>query len=906
MLPSIDQNVMNYHSTFTHLSSKMSSRSLSLLFVLSVLQLLLLSNYNDICSHTRMCSGCDSSDRSITFVVSATFAAATTTTTTAASVSRQLAIRRHDKQHSTTTSSTTTTQQRYTFEERQQMILEKKKHRGIFRKKPIPLTKMLFPGVTPEVYTENESVFIITELVTSTKTNVPFEFYDLPGSCSYAHNENIMKYFQRKRKRHLRHNLGIRLQGMDLKPSPHTLRVNYNLLCTPTCTSADMIHGENRHHMTTTGSNSMFQPQYLENHQIRHLRKLIDHHYRVNIMLDQLPVLMKSPPNAPHPPYAIRGYPVGFKAPPSYTGLTHDEYYLYNHLRFTITIRHINSENTNAEAKKLYHITGFEVHPVSIAHDLQDGSTCYGVRSQMNGGVVEEEEEEEEEAVDDENDANESEEDGDDNQGADLPTDDVGNTPEDEKDGDPAADDGINNKVPGGEKDGDDNTNRDGDRRRRRLSSKKSKRKRSILDKYRVVNDPATYLTLRLETKQKSLPILYTYEVEWVVNPNLDWSDRWDIYLLGSPDDDIHFFAIMNSFMIVLFLTGAIAIIMIRTLKKDILAYNNLDDSGSNDIEETGWKLVHGDVFRPPTYRPMLLAVLVGTGAQIGIAIFSTMVIAVLKMVNPIRKGQTLTAIVVLYVFSGCVSGYVSARIHKFFDLKSWKMNTLLTATALPGLLIGAFTFLNIMLSFRNAATAVSIWLILGIFALWVCVSSPLVFIGAYFGYRRDKMSVPVKTNHIARLIPQPQPWYSTPPMSFLLGGILPFGSVCIELFFILSALWLHQIYYVMGFLLVVLLILAATCAQVSIVMDYLQLCAEDHKWWWKSFGNCASAGLYLFLYSLWFLVTRLKLVGALPVFIYVTYMFLISLCFGLCCGSIGFGCAFWFNRQIYGALKVD
>ena len=32
------------------------------------------------------------------------------------------------------------------------------------------------------------------------------------------------------------------------------------------------------------------------------------------------------------------------------------------------------------------------------------------------------------------------------------------------------------------------------------------------------------------------------------------------------------------------------------------------------------------------------------------------------------------------------------------------------------------------------------------------------------------------------------------------MGGILPFGSVCIELFFIMSALWLHQIYYVMGF----------------------------------------------------------------------------------------------------------
>jgi transmembrane 9 superfamily protein 3 len=32
--------------------------------------------------------------------------------------------------------------------------------------------------------------------------------------------------------------------------------------------------------------------------------------------------------------------------------------------------------------------------------------------------------------------------------------------------------------------------------------------------------------------------------------------------------------------------------------------------------EETGWKLVHGDVFRPPQHR-MLLAACVGTGGQL-------------------------------------------------------------------------------------------------------------------------------------------------------------------------------------------------------------------------------------------------------------------------------------------------
>lgn len=33
-------------------------------------------------------------------------------------------------------------------------------------------------------------------------------------------------------------------------------------------------------------------------------------------------------------------------------------------------------------------------------------------------------------------------------------------------------------------------------------------------------------------------------------------------------------------------------------------------------MEESGWKLVHGDVFRPPQY-PMILSSLLGSGIQL-------------------------------------------------------------------------------------------------------------------------------------------------------------------------------------------------------------------------------------------------------------------------------------------------
>ena len=40
--------------------------------------------------------------------------------------------------------------------------------------------------------------------------------------------------------------------------------------------------------------------------------------------------------------------------------------------------------------------------------------------------------------------------------------------------------------------------------------------------------------------------------------------------------------------------------IIVRTLRRDIAKYNRDDDDLEDALEETGWKLVHGDVFRPP------------------------------------------------------------------------------------------------------------------------------------------------------------------------------------------------------------------------------------------------------------------------------------------------------------------
>ena len=63
---------------------------------------------------------------------------------------------------------------------------------------------------------------------------------------------------------------------------------------------------------------------------------------------------------------------------------------------------------------------------------------------------------------------------------------------------------------------------------------------------------------------------------------------------------------------------GMIAVILLRSLRRDIMRYN--EENRFEDLqEETGWKLVHADVFRAPVGRfgPMVLSVFVGSGCQV-------------------------------------------------------------------------------------------------------------------------------------------------------------------------------------------------------------------------------------------------------------------------------------------------
>lgn len=664
-------------------------------------------------------------------------------------------------------------------------------------------TSLLFPGATPEVYHTGDRIPIFVEFVESRKTQLPVKYFKMPGVCM-APSKEESKAVDVKIKRK---NLGQRLMGtQSTQLTSYTVKGLQNTKCTPLCQSR------------------------LDSKSIKFLQKVIKNQYRISFTMDNLPIIVRSKSRN----YALRGFPIGFKHVPSYnksnaaekdisnantkldqndgtgTGTTSPSYYIYNHLRFVIYYNDAKDADATLNNKG-FHITGFDVVPVSIQQDMQ----------QCNN-----------------------------------------------------AETTLQNKID-------------------------------------------TFQPIKTDNAGNPIDVLFSYEVTFQ-HSEITWADRWDIYMMESPDNEIHYFAIVNSLMIAFLLTGVVAVIMVRALKKDIAQYNDLnlhigmgmveDGQHVNIMEETGWKLVHGDVFRPPTKGRTLLSVCVGTGLQIGTSVFLTLMAAAMRFLNPMRKGQTLSYVVVLYMLSGSVAGFSSAKLYKFFHGKAWKRTTLLTAAAFPGVLFTLFVALNFFLhlSLGKASASASFWTMLLMFLLWVCVSAPLVFIGAFFGYKASKIEVPTKTTQIARFIPDSNSWFVKFPHCALLAGILPFASVAIELSFIMNALWINQIYYIMGFLIVVCFVFTLSCSTMAMVMCYCQLCNENHRWWWKSFFNGASTGFYLFLYSIWYLIMKLELVGILSLVVYISYMGLICFAFSLYCGGIALISSFWFCNKIYAAVKVE
>lgn len=218
------------------------------------------------------------------------------------------------------------------------------------------------------------------------------------------------------------------------------------------------------------------------------------------------------------------------------------------------------------------------------------------------------------------------------------------------------------------------------------------------------------------------LSIPYTYSVYFREDESIEWSNRWDLYFTNQHESSMtHWLAILNSLTISGILGATVIVIWGRTVQGDIkgrgdgameegkaklrprksrgqakspklgdkpagLLEQPEDGEGNGDISDeeslddgTGWKLLHGDVFRTPPYGG-LLAPLVGSGMQLLFMASGLLVLSCLGVLNPSFRGGFVSVGVGLFVFAGVFSGYFSGRVYKTFGGQNWRKNTLIVS----------------------------------------------------------------------------------------------------------------------------------------------------------------------------------------------------------------------------------
>jgi transmembrane 9 superfamily member 2/4 len=281
-------------------------------------------------------------------------------------------------------------------------------------------------------------------------------------------------------------------------------------------------------------------------------------------------------------------------------------------------------------------------------------------------------------------------------------------------------------------------------------------------------------------------------------------------------------------------------------------------------------------LFFPPRVAPLWLCLCAGIGAQLLLCSFIFVLLFRTGIVNESMGSQILTPAVVLYTLASVVGGYVTARLYGLFHGDRLRA---LQACGIQAIIFPLLGVLVLFLTYDVLApdTAPDYQVVsnsLPLILLWLLGIVPLTFVGGCFGYVKGPMTnFPVSegakgyqdlnvhgtqdgTDDDRRI---GCCWrHSRIIVVLLVAGIPPVACSFVEYAYGVAGPIYVGYYSDASFYAVITFLLFCTCvALVSCLLFYQQIRVQNFEWWWTSFVAGASAGLYLFLLSMsWILVS--------------------------------------------------
>ena len=337
----------------------------------------------------------------------------------------------------------------------------------------------------------------------------------------------------------------------------------------------------------------------------------------------------------------------------------------------------------------------------------------------------------------------------------------------------------------------------------------------------------------------------------------------------------IHWFSLLNNGVIILIVCGVILLLMYRTLSNDFKKYNS---EGIFDIP-SGWKQIRNEIWQLPVGNFLFIAM-----ACIGVEISVVFISMILFKISESHNEDNALSIVIF--FSGYIGGYISSNLNQ--SNKRWITSTIFASCFIPILIwiiIGLYTFIGIYIPINHFIASFGN-IVLFLIAAW---TQKIVNING------SRINYP--------LVMKKKKWYHENTFLISIGGFLPFICIALELNYFLASFLTYQYYYMYIFALLSIVQVYICEGCIGIVISYIVVNTEDHRWQWTSFLAGGSLGIYIWIYAIYFYLFRNGIVG---VYIFALHITFICIFVCLATGATAYFSARVFLYKLYDQVKID
>lgn len=430
------------------------------------------------------------------------------------------------------------------------------------------------------------------------------------------------------------------------------------------------------------------------------------------------------------------------------------------------------------------------------------------------------------------------------------------------------------------------------------------------VDDYHCPGASKKFKNLKLDPTAATQLVQFTYSIYWREDPDLDFKNRNKLYIDPSLIDSngkfiansksstssrssIHWVSLINSFVIISFVSLFLAFIFIVTFRSNI----NIDQPNSN------FTLASINSFTSPSCLS-LISILSGSGIQLLFTLLSSGLFHffLYNNKNPFNNPNTSFYLIIsIVIIGGFFAGFSSIQFYKLFIVN--KQITIrrsifissLSSTFLISLVLITIIITNKIVLDKNSPRSLKFFTFLQLFTLYIVFQIPISLIGGLISRKFN-----IFTSLISKKLPSPKssptstttststPLYLRFPLSILLIGILPCSVVFIESRFIYMALFNANSNYIYGFILLVAILLSIIMIEIGMILFYLLLNkGARSNWQWWIFINCTlSIWVYLLMISIYQLIYKLNLNAGNPV-LYMVYSIILNSIISLSCGSL-------------------